>query len=96
MENTTGCCKQVSVAASARCVPAGFRLPHLANELLGNGARERRAEGNGMASRAQGGVSHLTEEETGPESRNGWAGPPRQIPKCRFSSYDCNVSVPFV
>lgn len=34
MENTTGCCKQVSVTASACCVPAGFRLPHLANELL--------------------------------------------------------------
>lgn len=32
MENTTGCCKRA--VASARCVPAGFLLPHLENELL--------------------------------------------------------------
>lgn len=34
MENTTGRCTRVSATASARCVPAGFWLPHLENELL--------------------------------------------------------------
>lgn len=34
MENTTGLCKPVIAAVSACCVPAGFWLPHLENELL--------------------------------------------------------------
>lgn len=46
MENTTGCCKRVNAAVvSARCVPAGFRLPHLENELLWEWHVEKESRG---------------------------------------------------